>query len=132
MGAMSQVNAQIIQEETLNLKVGDTVGLTLSQGYYNGLENNIEQSLTSSNSNIVTVDNDGNVTALKEGDSTITYKVDEYTETVSIHVDGKATDSGLGNGLRGILDFIMKAITKILQAIVNPLANKALQTILPK
>lgn len=156
MGAMSSVNAngRFVEESTVKIKAKETYQLTLNERPFkvltmnekgeqvinlNGTElipddvRDAGLSLVSKDPDIATVDGSGKITAKKPGNTTITFEIgDLYKEEVNVEVEGYATVSGLGNGLRGILDFIMKAITKIVGVITKLFANIPIKTILPK
>ena len=70
------------------LKIGETVELTLNAHYSDGTSKPIESgaAFTSSNELIATVDDAGKVTAKSEGAATITATYNSFTTTVKITV----------------------------------------------
>lgn len=71
-------------EETRSMEIGETLTLTW-------LSENLTEtpSLTSSDTSVASVDQEGLVTALAAGEATITISADGLTDTVTLHVTAK-------------------------------------------
>lgn len=79
-----EVTSVVLDKTTLDLKIGDTAKLTATVSPSDATDKTVAWS--SSNSNVATVDNNGNIRAVSDGNATITAKSGSKNATCSVRV----------------------------------------------